>query len=369
MEATMLWFSHFITSRSQVLQTLLDREVRKVKLGCFFSQARPQGKQRGMKGLSTIPRPSFEHLTYFFSGHCALPFKCWFPDGLGTALQQTVSNACWIMVCSGQAAWQRQPPTWPPSRVLWPAYSLPGKTKQPLSHHVLWKEALWSNAAADAAKSLHSCLTLCDPIDGSLPGSSVPGILQARTLEWVSISFSNACMHAKSLQSCPTLCDPIDGSLPGSSVPGILQARTGVGCHFLLQCMKVKSESEVTQSCPTLHDPMDCSPPGLRPWDFPGKSTGVGCHCLHWAELCMLHSMFSLAIYYTHGKAYTSTLTFQFIRSLLPLQCPRVLSYRCLTSPALQIVSSVPLFQIPHGWKTKLNRFMDRNRKDILKQS
>ena len=37
---------------------------------------------------------------------------------------------------------------------------------------------------------------------------------------------------------------------------------TGVGCHFLLQCMKVKSESEVTQSCPTLHDPMDCSLPG-----------------------------------------------------------------------------------------------------------
>ena len=37
---------------------------------------------------------------------------------------------------------------------------------------------------------------------------------------------------------------------------------TGVGCHFLLQCMKVKSESEVVQSCPTLSDPMDCSPPG-----------------------------------------------------------------------------------------------------------
>jgi len=37
---------------------------------------------------------------------------------------------------------------------------------------------------------------------------------------------------------------------------------TGVGCHFLFQCMKVKSESEVTQSCPTLSDPMDCSPPG-----------------------------------------------------------------------------------------------------------
>ena len=46
--------------------------------------------------------------------------------------------------------------------------------------------------AAAAAKSLQSCLTLCDPIDGSPPGSPVPGILQAITLEWVAISFSNA---------------------------------------------------------------------------------------------------------------------------------------------------------------------------------
>ena len=53
---------------------------------------------------------------------------------------------------------------------------------------------------------------------------------------------------------------------------------TGVRCHFLLQCMKVKIESEVAQSYPTLTDPMDCRL--LRPWDFPGKSTGVGCHCL-----------------------------------------------------------------------------------------
>ena len=50
--------------------------------------------------------------------------------------------------------------------------------------------ASWVYAAA--AKSLQSCLTLCDPVDGSPPGSAVPGILQARTLEWVSISFSNA---------------------------------------------------------------------------------------------------------------------------------------------------------------------------------
>ena len=45
---------------------------------------------------------------------------------------------------------------------------------------------------AAAAKSLQSCLTLCDPIDGSPSGSTIPGILQARTLEWVAISFSNA---------------------------------------------------------------------------------------------------------------------------------------------------------------------------------
>ena len=55
---------------------------------------------------------------------------------------------------------------------------------------------------------------------------------------------------------------------------------TGVGCHFLLQCMRVKNESEVAQSCPTLSDPMDCvahqAPPSMG---FSGKSTGVGCHC------------------------------------------------------------------------------------------
>ena len=54
---------------------------------------------------------------------------------------------------------------------------------------------------AAAAKSLQSCLTLCDPIASSPPGSPIPGILQARTLEWVAISFSDACMHSKSLQS------------------------------------------------------------------------------------------------------------------------------------------------------------------------
>jgi len=52
--------------------------------------------------------------------------------------------------------------------------------------------ASYSRAAAAAAKLLQSCPTLCDPVDGSPPGSPVPGILQAGTLEWVAISFSNA---------------------------------------------------------------------------------------------------------------------------------------------------------------------------------
>ena len=56
-----------------------------------------------------------------------------------------------------------------------------------------WEDPLEKRkAAAAAAKSLQSCPTLCDPTDGSPPGSPVPGILQARTLEWVAISFSNA---------------------------------------------------------------------------------------------------------------------------------------------------------------------------------
>ena len=68
---------------------------------------------------------------------------------------------------------------------------------------------------------------------------------------------------AKSLQLCPTLCDPIDGSPPRLCRPWDSPGKnTGVGCHFLLQCMRVRSKSEVAQSCPTLSDPMDYSLPG-----------------------------------------------------------------------------------------------------------
>ena len=74
---------------------------------------------------------------------------------------------------------------------------------------------------------------------------------------------------AKSHQWCPTLCEPIDGGPPGSCPWDSLGKSTRVGCHFLLQCMKVKSESAAAaaaakslQLCPTLCDPINGSPPG-----------------------------------------------------------------------------------------------------------
>ena len=83
--------------------------------------------------------------------------------------------------------------------------------------------AIWPAAAA--AKSLQSCPTLCNPIDGSPPGSPVPGILQARALEWVAISSPMHKSESEVAQSCPALRDPMDCSLPGSSIYGIFQAR------------------------------------------------------------------------------------------------------------------------------------------------
>ena len=162
-----------------------------------------------------------------------------------------------------------------------------------------------------SAKSIQLCLTLCNPMDCSLPGSSVHKILQARILECVAISFFRpaswlrdwtwitctdrwslpfeqpgkphivlaAATAAASLQSCPTLCDPTDGSPPGSAIPGILQARTleWVAISFSNAWkwkVKVKSLSHVL----LFATPWTAA--YLCPWDFPGKSTGVGCHCL-----------------------------------------------------------------------------------------
>ena len=71
-----------------------------------------------------------------------------------------------------------------------------------------------------------------------------------------------AAAAAASLQSCPTLCDPIDGSPPGSPVPWILEARNWSGLSFPSPMHEIESQSEVAQSCPTLSDLMDCSLPG-----------------------------------------------------------------------------------------------------------
>ena len=105
-------------------------------------------------------------------------------------------------------------------------------------------------AAAAAAKLLQSCPTLCNPIDGSPPGPPIPGILQARTLEWVAISFSNAWkwkVKVKSLSRVQLLATPMDSY------------------------------------------PMEQPTRLLRPWDFPGKSTGVGCHHLLWNLRLITH--------------------------------------------------------------------------------
>ena len=92
--------------------------------------------------------------------------------------------------------------------------------------------------AAAAAKSLQSCPTLCDPIDGSPPGSPVLGILQARTLEWVAISLSNAWkwkVKVKSLSRARLLATP--WTIAHQAPPSVGFSRcksTGVGCHCLL---------------------------------------------------------------------------------------------------------------------------------------
>ena len=78
--------------------------------------------------------------------------------------------------------------------------------RNPGSYRPPWQA---SSVTAAAAKSLQSCLTLCDPIDGSPPGSPVPGILQARTLEWVAISFSNAWKWKMKVKSFSHVWTPL----------------------------------------------------------------------------------------------------------------------------------------------------------------
>ena len=150
--------------------------------------------------------------------------------------------------------------------------------------------------------------------------------------KWRIVTIIFLC-YAKSLQSCPTLCDPIDGSPPGSPVPGILQGKnTGVGCHFLLQCMKVKSESEVAQSCPTLSDPMDCSPPG-------SSVHGIfQARVLEWGAIAFSDN-FSIAKFNSHDELFWNCVLFKVIFIFIYLFLEIIYLFGCNGSSLLRQLS------------------------------
>ena len=111
------------------------------------------------------------------------------------------------------------------------------------------------------------------------------------------MSIGAAAAAAKSLQSCPTLCDATDGSPTGSHPWDSPGKNTGVGCHFLLQCKKVKSEIEVTQSCPTLCDPMDCSLPGSSIQGI-SQARVLEWGAIAFSNICMyLHVIVTIIVY------------------------------------------------------------------------
>ena len=154
-------------------------------------------------------------------------------------------------------------------------------------HHRLFSVLFWVILGVSVSQS---CPTLCDPVDCSQSGSSVHGILQARMLEWGSLSLlqgtqvshitggfftiwaTREALEASGLFCCCCCCCVAsvvsDSVRPHRRKPTRLRCpwdspgkNTGVGCYFLFQCIKVKREREVAQSRPTLSGPMDCSPP------------------------------------------------------------------------------------------------------------
>ena len=144
---------------------------------------------------------------------------------------------------------------------------------------------MWAAAAA----LLQSCLTLCDPIDGNSPGFTVPGILQARTLEWVAISFSNAWKwKVKSLSCVWLLVIPWTAAYQ-ASIHGIFQARVleWVAIAFSDGCEHwINKDSWALKNCcfwivvleKTLQSPLNCketkpvNPKGNQSWVFMGRT-------------------------------------------------------------------------------------------------
>ena len=112
-----------------------------------------------------------------------------------------------------------------------------------------------------------SCLTLCDPMNCSLPGSLVHGIFQARILEWVTICFSRVSSQPR---------DQTLGLLHRGQMLYHLSHQGSPNINVLYN-LKVLVTPVMSNSL----WPMDCSPPSvLCPWDFPDINTGVGCHSL-----------------------------------------------------------------------------------------
>ena len=172
------------------------------------------------------------------------------------------------------------------------------------------------SAAAAAAESLQLCPTLCDPIEGSPPGSPVPGILQARTLEWLAISFSNA-WNEKSKWSRSVVFYP---QRPHGLQPTRL----------------------------------------LRPWDFPGKSTGVGCHCrLRRPSLLSLFLIISVGFIFP-GLVYTKHVICTVLNSAFTFYV-ELLNHSSVTLLVLRMFCSeiIHFFTIEHFGYLKF--FVTRN--------
>ena len=147
--------------------------------------------------------------------------------------------------------------------------------------------------AAAAAKSLQLCPTLCDPRDGSPPGSPVPGFLQARTLEWVAISFSNAWkwkVKVKSLSRSQLLATPWTAAYQAPLSMDFPGKNTGVGCHCLGIVNKAEIDVFLELSC-LFDDPVDVGNLAVVPLPFlkspwtSGSSRFTYCWSLAWRIL------------------------------------------------------------------------------------
>ena len=138
----------------------------------------------------------------------------------------------------------------------------------------------------------------------SVVGYSPWGCKESDTTEqfhFLSLQVLDAAAAAKSLQSCPTLCDPHRQQPTRLHHPWDSPGKnTGVGCHFLLQCMKVKSESEIVQSCLTLCDPMDCSPPGSSVLGFSRQEYWNGLPLL--SPKFQMRKVLFLSSFYRYGN-------------------------------------------------------------------